>query len=171
MITKLQFQQGLSFLELLTILAIAGILATLSIPLFTSLIQNYRISATGENLYYSLQYARTEAVKRNATVYVSFHAGDTWCYGINTGSACDCTTASNCNLGTTSYAASQQMSLSITGLSGTYVSFEKVHGAASASGDVTFTQYGQSSPLITVMINRLGNLQLCATGISGYTAC
>lgn len=163
--------QGINLIELLIALLIIGILAVAAIPLFTSFIQNYRISASANNLQASLQYARSEAIKRNTNVYVSFTTGDTWCYGINPDSACDCNTPSGCSLGTGSYGAAQQIALSTTGMTGNTLYFEGTHGAANASSSVTFTLYGNSSPLITLSINRLGNIQICSTGIGGYTAC
>lgn len=171
MITNSNNQSGLTVLELLVVLGITGILAIVSIPLFTSWIQKYRLTSAAENVYQTLQYARTEAIKRNTNIYVSFHTGDTWCYGVNSGSSCDCTVVSNCNMGTTSYLAAEQMDLTTSGLSGTYVYFEGTHAAASASGTITFTTHGLSTPLITIQVSRLGNLQFCTTGIDGYTAC
>lgn len=161
---------GFTLIELMLTLSIAIILTLVAIPSMRNIIQHYRISAVADNLYYFLQNARTEAIKRNTQVYVSFVTGDSWCYGMNAGSACTCSTPNSCGLGTVSAANSQQISLSITGLSGTSVYFEGTHAAASASGAVTFTLYGQS-PLITLTIGRLGNMQLCSTGIGGYTAC
>ena len=162
--------QGVTFIELIVVLAVIAILATLAVPQFLSLVQNNRLSGTAENLYYSLQNARSEAIKRNATIYVSFQTGDTWCYGINTGSACNCAVPTGCDLGTVSAPASQQISFSTTGLTSNTLQFEGTHGAANASGSITMTLYGQST-LITVSVGRLGNLQMCSTGISGYIGC
>lgn len=161
---------GINLIELLIVLAITVILTLISIPTFISLVQNHRLAATAENLYYNLQYARTEAIKRNATVYVSFTTGDNWCYGINVGSTCDCTTAGSCSIATIKTAAPQEISVSESGYGSNYISFESTHGAANASGTITLTLY-QKSTLITISIGMLGNLQLCSTGISGYTPC
>lgn len=163
--------KGVTWIELLIALLIVGILATLSVPSLSTFIANYRLSANGTKLYYYLQYARSEALKRGANVYVAFQTGDTWCYGISTTAACDCTTPSNCDLGTASYSAAGQQSISTTGLVGGSFYFDSNRGAASNSGSITFTQYGQGSPLITISVARLGNIQTCATGLSGYTAC
>ena len=146
------------------------ILTLTSIPLFTSLIQHYRISSAVEDLYASLQYARTESIKRNTPVYVSFTTGDSWCYGINTSSTCNCTTAGSCNLGSVSATAAGLLTLSATGLSSNSIFFDNTHGGVSSAATITYTLYGQSS-LITTSISRLGNIQTCSTGISGYTAC
>lgn len=161
---------GMTMIEFMVILAIIVILSLTAYPSLVSLVQRYRISGETETLFSTLQYARTEAVKRNTTIYVSFTTGDSWCYGVNAGAACNCATSGSCGLGVHAAASAATISLSTSGLSSGSVAFEPTHGAASASGSVTMTLYGQSS-LITVNIARLGSLQLCSTGISGYTAC
>lgn len=143
----------------------------IAIPQFTSLIRNYRLSATADSLQSQLQFARSKAVEGNTNIYVSFTTGDSWCYGINAGSACNCTTPSSCALGTVSYATTQQLSLSTSGMSGNSIYFEGSHGAANAGSSATFSLYSDSSTLITISIGRLGNTKICSTGISGYTAC
>jgi Tfp pilus assembly protein FimT len=163
-------RKGITLIELLVMLAIVLISTLLAIPLFTSLMQHYRITTAADELYATLQYARTEAVKRNTSVYVSVTTGDTWCYGINTGSTCSCSTAGSCNLGSVSAPAAQLLSLSATGLSSNAFYFDNTHGGASTAVTLTFTLYGQSS-LITTSVSRLGNIQTCSTGINGYTAC
>lgn len=162
--------RGVNLIELIIILVITVILITASAPIFTTLIQNYRLTATAESFYNSLQYARSEAIKQNKTIYVTFQTGDSWCYGINSSSSCNCSTPSSCNLGTNSAPTAQQISLSTRGLTSNTIQFENTHGAANASGTVTLTLYGQTT-LITLSIGRLGNLQMCSTGISGYTGC
>ena len=109
-------KQGFTMVELIVVLIIAAIITAMSAPTFISLVQQYRLSATTESLYFALQYARSEAVKRNATVYVSFAAGNTWCYGINVGSACTCGTVGSCGIATYSYGSAQQLTLSTSGL-------------------------------------------------------
>lgn len=161
---------GMTLIELLVMLAIVVISALLAIPSFISLIQHYRITTAADNLYATLQYARTESIKRNTSVYVSITTGDSWCYGVNAGSACDCAVAGSCNLGSSSAPGAQLLTLSATGLSGGSIYYDTRHGGLSSSATITFTLYGQSS-LITTSISRLGTIQTCSTGISGYTAC
>ncbi len=162
--------QGFTLIELMLTLSIVIILTLIAIPSLRSLVQNHRISSVADNLYYFLQNARSEAIKRNAHVYVSFIPGDAWCYGMNVSSACTCSTPGSCSLGAVVSDNPEQISLSMTGLTGNSVYFEGTHAAANARGALTFTLYGQT-PLISLSIGRLGNIQLCSTGISGYTAC
>ena len=161
---------GVTIIELILVLTIVIILTLIAMPIFNTLIQNYRLTTASEALYNAFQFAKSEAVKANTTIYVTFQTGDNWCYGINAGSSCDCTIANNCGLGSTTASAAQQLSLSVSGLTNNAISFEPTHGSANAAGSVTYTIYGQST-LITTSISLLGNLQICSTGISGYTAC
>src|SRR5690349_19864067 len=131
--------------EFLVLLAIVVILSLVAFPTFMGFVKNYRISAEAENLYYTFQLARMEAVKRNANVYVSFSPSSNWCYGVNVGSACDCTTAGSCGLSTYTVAAANQSTLSTASMTGNSIYFEGSHGAANASGSVTLTLYGTSS--------------------------
>jgi Tfp pilus assembly protein FimT len=107
-------KQGLSLIEMIIILSVIIILILVAIPTFTTLIQNYRLSTAAETLYNMLQYARSEAVKQNTSIYVTVQTGDNWCYGINAGSACTCSTPSSCNLGVQSAPTTGQLTLSAT---------------------------------------------------------
>lgn len=161
---------GVTFLEMLITIILIAIVAVIAVPTFMTFIKERRLTMTAENLFGAMQAARSEAMKRNATVYVSFQTGDSWCYGVNTGSNCTCTTTSSCNLGTGQAPQAQQTSLSTSGLSSNSFQFESSRGASNVSdGRITLTIYGQSSS-ITVLIDQIGNIKLCSS-ISGYTAC
>jgi prepilin-type N-terminal cleavage/methylation domain-containing protein len=164
-------QQGVTLLELLIVLSIVVILAVLALPTFLSFTQEYRLTATTQNLYYALQYARSEAVKRNQTVYVTFNTTDPWCYGINVGSACTCTTPTSCNLGTFSAVRTQDMTLSATGLNSNSLQFEGSRGVTTTGASlITFTVYGQTLAM-SVKVTLLGNMQMCSSQVSGYPVC
>jgi len=59
---------GFTLTELLVVLAVAGILATMAVPSFKSLVQSQRVKNAGFELYSSLALARNEAIKRNSDV-------------------------------------------------------------------------------------------------------
>lgn len=162
---------GITLLELLIVIIIITILTMIAVPSLNTFLQNHRLIFTANNLFVAMQYARSEAVKRNTTVYVTFQTGDSWCYGINTGSSCNCTTPSSCNLGTGAAATPQQISLSTTGLTSNTFQLESSRGAANVNGAlVTLTLYGQT-PAISLEIYQLGDFQLCSSTMSGYSAC
>lgn len=160
--------KGLSLIELMIIVIVMVILTVIAIPSFTQFMQRYRLITTTQSIYYNLQYARSEAVKRAATVYISFQTGNNWCYGINTGSVCSCTIPSGCNLGTFTPSASQLTTLTLNGFSS--LSFEGSRGAASSSGTITITVAGGTSSM-GIDVGTLGNLQICSNNLSGYPAC
>lgn len=67
-------------IELMVTVAIAAILAVFALPSFTSFIENQSTKTTAQELFLSLMYARSEAIKLNADVYVNATGGD-WADG------------------------------------------------------------------------------------------
>lgn len=158
---------GLSFIELLLVTIIVFIIVVMAIPSFISMLNRYRLVSTMEGMFYNLEYARSVAIKEDQTVYVTFQAGGNWCYGINSGSSCSCTTPSGCNLGTYT-PPSQLTTLSLSGI-GT-LTFEGSRGAANSAGTITLTVTGGSQSM-GIDVGTLGNITICSNTISGYAAC
>lgn len=59
---------GLTFAELITTICIAGIIAGLAFPSFMAVIRNNRLTAYTNDLIASLNFARSEAIKRSKRV-------------------------------------------------------------------------------------------------------
>lgn len=70
-------QQGLTLIELMVTLAVAIILVSVGIPLFSGIAANNRATTDTNALVTSMKLARSEAVKRAATV-VSRSSGTSW---------------------------------------------------------------------------------------------
>jgi len=161
--------RGFSLIELMIISIIVAILAAIATPSFISFMQQYRLTSTMQQFYYNLQYARSEALKRATTVYISFQTGSNWCYGINTSSACNCTTPSGCNLGTFTPPASQLTTLSLSGISSP-LTFEGSRGAANGTGTISLTVTGGTLSM-GIDVGTLGNVLLCSNTLTGYPVC
>ena len=65
-----QYRMGFTLIELMVTIAIAGILLGVAIPSFISTIASNRLTANANELVTALNLARSEAVKRGASVTV-----------------------------------------------------------------------------------------------------
>ena len=63
-------QQGVTLLELLIVIAIVGVLASIGMPSMSEFVQTNRLKAARSQLISDMNYARSEAVKRNVRVLV-----------------------------------------------------------------------------------------------------
>lgn len=63
---------GFTLTELMLVVAVAGVLAMLAMPGFTSLSQSQRVKNASFELYAALSVARSEAIKRNSNVTIIF---------------------------------------------------------------------------------------------------
>lgn len=86
--------RGVTLIELMIVIVIAAVLLTLAIPSFRETIDRNRLKAAVETLNGDLQFARSEAIKRNRPVRLVFttsNGGATWCYGMKENATCNCT--------------------------------------------------------------------------------
>jgi type IV fimbrial biogenesis protein FimT len=61
-------QSGFTLFELLTTIAVLGILLAVGVPSFSSIIRNNRIAAATNDLVTALTFARSEAMKRGEVI-------------------------------------------------------------------------------------------------------
>ena len=72
---------GFTLIELMVVLAIAAILTSVAVPSFRSMIQNNRLATQANELTGTMNFARSEAIKRGSRVTVCVSADQTTCTG------------------------------------------------------------------------------------------
>lgn len=91
---------GFSVIELMVTLVIVVVFALLAVPSFSSMLDRSRLRSATEQLRVDLTLARTEALRRDDGVVVSFVRNDatSWCWGMRVDASCDCTQTSGAEL-------------------------------------------------------------------------
>lgn len=174
---------GVTLVELLIVLVITAILLTTVAPAFAGIIERYRVKSATEKLFLYLRHAKSEAIKRNQRIRLTFkssNSGATWCYGLKIDATCDCTAEGSCQIdGVQKIIKSDEFpGVSIEphiSSPGDRFTFENIRWAmASTYGHVRFNSSGGKQT--RVIVSSTSRIRLCSpqgsANISGYsTSC
>ena len=136
-------QYGVTAVELMVVVVIAAILATIAIPSFSDLIARRKIEGLANELSADLQFARSESISRNADVSLTATTGS---YVIARGP----TTIKN--------VATLPTSTSLTAGSITFTAFR---GLSASATSFTVSNSAVSNQL-KVIVNTMGRTLICA---------
>ena len=171
-------ERGITLVETAVVVAVTAIVASSAVPSFRSLIEKQRLDGVAAQLATDIQFARAEAVLRNAGVRLTLQTR-AWgsCYVIHTGNAnqCSCseTGAAQCSDGaqqikTVQLPASEQVA--VQGNVGSIL-FDSLHGTSTPTG--TLKLVAASGGAVHHVVNVMGRVRTCspAPAVSGYSVC
>ena len=182
---KRRNQGGLSLVELLVTVLIAGLLLVVGIPGFSGIMEKNRLRSAIEAVSTDLNYARTESILRGvgSSISVSFttDTGTNWCYGLSTAAGCDCTIAdvtdvSACVVpvaGTNvlkvvdSADFDSEVSMTAVTFAGNTTTFSSLRDLAGA-GQVSLAADGRA---VNIQMTALGRVRVCSSSDLGYGTC
>jgi type IV fimbrial biogenesis protein FimT len=141
---------GFSFVELMVVIAVIGIVLSIAAPSFNQFIERKRVEGLASVLSTDIQIAKSEAIKRNQNVTLSFTNGSSWSYLLaSSGTTIQSNAVANHN-GTSLIAAFN---------GGTVLTITPRLGSptpAPANGDGITVSGNNSSLTITIKPNRSG---------------
>jgi Tfp pilus assembly protein FimT len=161
-------------IELIIVVVVLAVIASLAAPSFTRVLAKKRVEGIASELVTDLQYARSEAVQRNEIVRVTFGTG---CYvihteGVNGAATCSQTAASTTagvQLKTVQLPQGSTASLVPNGI--TYLQFEPERGSAKTPGSVNVNSTSGEWQLQAV-VAPIGRVRVCSpnSSFSGYSS-
>lgn len=173
-----QRRAGFTLIELMVTLAVLGILAAIAAPSFSDILERRKLNGAGETLFANLMFAKTEAIKRNADIRVTFvGTGATWCFGLSENVACDCSdNVPACTIDGVTKIVNQgdHSSISVDAAASTFddtfTTFTSLRGAANTAGKLVFSIANGAD--VGVVVSTLGRVRLCSnTGSFGHGVC
>ena len=168
--TVYYIQRGVGLVELLVVVVILAILATIAVPSFVEINDRYRVKAVADTTSSILHLARSEAVVSNVPVFVSVTSGNNSCIGARRNGTCDCnqvdaSAADYCTfkLINTPELKGVQVSAAAFGAN-SYTVFDPVRGTASSGAIALVSANGRN---LSVNLSALGRVKMCSPAGSG----
>jgi prepilin-type N-terminal cleavage/methylation domain-containing protein len=160
---RLAGTSGLTLMELMVTVAILAILVALAMPSFNAFVAKGRLSGAAEALAQDLQLAKSEALRRNADVTISYGS-------VVAAAACNCTAANSCALrrvDNTDYAG---VTMAAPTFAGNATTFTARPGPVVA-GQVELTH--PNAGTLRVSLGATGQVRVCSTagGLGHLPAC
>ena len=163
---------GFTLIELLVVVALVAIVLSLAAPSFTGTLTRKRMEGVAAELSTDIQYARSEAARRNTAVGIVFGTNCYTVYALGTGTpaatACAALGTGGISLKDVAVAGGTTLAFAPT-TSGAFIAFDPVRGMATdaaagttdLSGTVTLTNSAGNWQILA-RVTRVGRVKLCS---------
>ena len=177
--------RGFTLVELMTVLAVMGVLAAVAFPGMRVYMDKQRLVSQVRAISEMAQLARAEAIKHSSstdpkTVSLTVNPGTPWSVGLSNGTAA-CSTATNCiiNQGGTNVGyrltATDCTACTMSSPAAQAVVTFDTRGLVMTAGaaDELLTLNSPMGKNLSLSVSRLGRISMCTTGnsVGGYPAC
>lgn len=148
-------QEGFTIIEVMTVMAIAGVLLVIAAPAFRDMLERRRLEGRANELVTDLSYAKSEAVQRNRSVRLRTDPVGQTCYVVALmpdpiAGNCDCTAMPRCTGGPTEL-KTVTLTDGVRVTSNREITFEPVRGTANA--ETISVALGSRSYAVSVAAN------------------
>ncbi len=169
-------QRGVTLVEAGVVLAIGAITLGTVAPGFQRFIEKQKLEGAAAQLATDIQFTRAETVLRNEALRLAVqHQPWGACYVIHSGAAgacickadgvAECTSTAR-QLKTVVFPTSDVLALESNVPA---IAFDPMHGTATPAG--SFKISSRSGRAIEHVVNLMGRVRSCATGLAGHAAC
>lgn len=160
--------RGFTMIEMMVTIVLVAILLVVAAPSLVSLLDKRRLEGNAAELATDIEYARSEAVHRNAAVGVVFGANCYTVYVLGTTNATNCATLGTGAVQLKAVQVSPGITLAFTpAAAGAFIAFDPVRGmaidagAADLSGFVDVTSSGGNWQ-VRNLVTRWGRVKTCS---------
>jgi type IV fimbrial biogenesis protein FimT len=165
------FQHGFTMIELMVVIAVVAILAVLAVPSLVNTLAKKRLEGAAAELATDIEYARSEAVHRNAAAGVVFAANCYTIYVLGSTNATNCTTLGTgaTQLKTVQVGNGVSLNLVPVTAGNAFIAFDPVRGMAIDAGagatdlsgyiDVTSSSGNWQ---VRNLVTRVGRVKTCS---------
>jgi len=165
---------GFTVIELAVTIIVLGIVVTVGVPTFMSMVQKQRLLGAAEVLYAECQWARSEAIKQNRSIHVDAATGGAWCVGFDDTAACDCRIDGDCQVAGAEKVVHgtefRGVTLASTSFPAHQTGFVPRNGTAFEAG--AFTLRNADGAEVKVVLSALGRVSLCSDSAGmGFPSC
>lgn len=168
---------GFTLVEMIIIVAILAIMATIAAPSFNSLFDSSRVKRAAETTSAFLVNAKSQSIKLNRNVAgIVSGSGTSWCIGmvemVDDDTTCDCATAGSCKVEGVDRVLDGAIfkGVKLSAPDDPFI-FKPLRNTVDGNGTIELTSEGGVA--FKVMVSTVGRVRVCSVGGSkgGYPAC